>query len=89
MLSARQTYGRWYHAQVEKTTLYLPDDLRRSLADASRRLGRPQAELVRDALRRYLEAHGAPRPRSIGVAEGGGVSAAESEDWLREQWGSR
>jgi predicted transcriptional regulator len=72
-----------------KTTLYLPDDLQRELAEAARRLRRPQAELVREALRTYLAANGRPWPKSIGIAEDGELSAAESEDWLRREWDRR
>jgi hypothetical protein len=72
-----------------KTTLYLPEGLQRDLAEASRRLKRPQAELVREALREFLAANGRPRPRSIGIAEDAGISAAESEDWIRKEWSRR
>jgi len=78
------SYGKF--CRVERTTLYLPEGLRRSLKDAARRSGRPQAVLVREALTEYLAANGRPRPRSIGIADDAGVTAAESEDWLREHW---
>jgi len=71
---------------MERTTLYLSQELRRALRDAARRSGRPQAVLVREALTVYLAANGRPRPRSIGIADDAGVTASESEDWLREHW---
>lgn len=71
---------------MEKTTLYLPDDMRHALRDAARRSGRPQAELVREALAGYLAANERPRPRSLGAGADEGLSAANSEDWLRSRW---
>jgi predicted DNA-binding protein len=39
---------------MEKTTLYLPQRLKRLLEMRARQEGRSQAELVREALERYL-----------------------------------
>lgn len=62
--------GAPYISRMRKTTIYLDDDLYRTvqrLADAS---GRTQAQIIRDALLAY--ARGArPRPRSIGLGAGG------------------
>ncbi|MFL5796359.1 MAG: ribbon-helix-helix protein, CopG family [Actinomycetota bacterium] len=74
---------------MQKTTLYAPEDLERELKDAARREGRPMAELVRDALRRYLSERGRSRPHSIGMAADGEVGGANSEEWLRGRWGDR
>jgi hypothetical protein len=74
---------------VEKTTLYLPTDLQRALQEQARRSGRPQAELVREALRAYLEGAAAPRPSSLGLGEDKELSARESEEWLARRWGER
>ncbi len=82
-------YGVWYDAGVEKTTLYLPTDLQRALQEQARRSGRPQAELVREALRTYLENTASPRPRSLGLGEDTELSARESEAWLARRWGER
>lgn len=72
-----------------KTTLYLPDDLQSQLKAASRRTGRPQAELVRVALEQYLGQIEAPMPRSIGSGADGALSGKDSEDWLRRHWTPR
>jgi len=48
---------------VEKTTLYLPDDLQYALREFARRTGRPQADVVREALSAYLSQQARPRPR--------------------------
>ncbi|NUR78667.1 MAG: CopG family transcriptional regulator [Thermoleophilia bacterium] len=74
---------------MEKTTLYLPADLQRALQEQARRSGRPQAELVREALRRYLEGAAAPRPRSLGLGADAELSGRESETWLQQHWRAR
>ena len=76
----------WYKALVEKTTLYLPDELKRALRDAARRLGRAQADLVREALAAYLRAQPRPIPRSLGAGADKELAARDSEAWLRAHW---
>jgi hypothetical protein len=71
---------------VDKTTLYLTDGLRRALKDAARRQGRPQAELVREALERYLQEQPRPWPKSIGMISDGTLDASTIKDWIRENW---
>jgi len=71
---------------MEKTTLYLPRELHVALKAASRRTGKPQAELVREALKTYLDTLGPPRMRSIGIANDGSLAATDSEAWLRDNW---
>lgn len=73
-------------SRVEKTTLYLPRDLQLRLRETARRRGRPQAELVRDALAAYLD-EDAPGLTLVGVGDDRDLSAADSEDWLRREWG--
>jgi plasmid stability protein len=74
---------------MQKTTLYLPEDLERELKNAARREGRPMAELVREALSRYLSERDRPMPRSVGMGADGQIGGAASEQWLRGQWGDR
>jgi hypothetical protein len=45
-----------------KTTLYLPDDLKTELTREASRRGESEAEVIRQALRRELDAS-RPRPR--------------------------
>lgn len=71
---------------MHKTTLYLPDDLRLTLEATARRSGRTQADLVREALRSYLDALTPPVGRSIGAGDDAGLGGRDSEDWLRRQW---
>jgi metal-responsive CopG/Arc/MetJ family transcriptional regulator len=75
---------------MQKTTVYLPDDIRRGLDGAARDTGRSQAELIRDALRIYLDERPAPWPQSIGRHRGGGAFAArDDEEILAERWRDR
>ena len=74
---------------MNKTTLYLPRETQRRLRDAANRLRRAQADIVREALDRYLEAEEAPMPRSIGLGTDQDVTGANSEDWLRRNWRPR
>jgi hypothetical protein len=48
---------------MQKTTVYVPKDLKRALARAAAAKGQSEAQLIRDALRAATEAHAAPRPR--------------------------
>jgi hypothetical protein len=74
---------------MEKTTLYLPGELQAGLRDISRRTGRSQAALIREALSDYIAAQERPWPRSIGSAADGTVSGGDSEDWMRKEWSGR
>jgi hypothetical protein len=77
-------YGVRYDDCMDKATLYLPTELHIALREASRRMGRPQAEVIREALQTYLQEHAArPMPRSIGMGSDPELSGADSEDWLR------
>ena len=71
---------------MEKTTLYLPSELQRSLAATAKREGRSQAEIVRDALSTYFSGNAPLRPHSIGAGSDNEVTGATSEEWLRKNW---
>lgn len=71
---------------MNKTTLYLPEETQRRLRVASRRSGRPQADLIRQALDHFLDAEPEALPKSIGVASDPELRAPESKDWLRKSW---
>mgnify|MGYP003857105693 CR=1 FL=1 len=64
-----------------KTTLYLPKSLKRLLELKARREGRSQAELVREALERYLAS---PSPKSLGIGEDTGVTGRTAEARLEK-----
>ncbi len=71
---------------MEKTTLYLPKQLQRELKDAARRTGRPQAELIREALTKYLAKQERPLPGFVGIIDDPDmIPASEAKRWLREK----
>lgn len=71
---------------MQKTTLYLPIGLRRRLRDQARFTGRPQAELVREALDRYLDQRRPPLPTSIGAGDDPALDAREAKGWVHQRW---
>jgi predicted transcriptional regulator len=74
---------------MEKTTLYLPDEMQRSLAIVAKRERRSQAAVIREAIAAFLESRGSVKLRSIGVGSDDEVTGANSEDWLRKNWRKR
>lgn len=48
---------------MRKTTIYLPDELKEDLAQASERVGRSEAELIREAVGDLLSRISEPKPR--------------------------
>ena len=48
---------------MQKTTVYLPDELKRALAELAARRGQSEADIVREALSALTTAEGPPRPR--------------------------
>jgi metal-responsive CopG/Arc/MetJ family transcriptional regulator len=71
---------------MEKTTLYLPEELQRELRETAGREGRPQAELIREALDAYLRNRPRPRPQSIGMLEDPELRAEDAKPWVRDRW---
>lgn len=79
-------YDVCYITAMERTTIFLPPELRRRLADEARRRSLPQAVLVREALTRFLDEGGSERPRLIGSAAVEGVDARSAKSWVRGEW---
>jgi Arc/MetJ-type ribon-helix-helix transcriptional regulator len=71
---------------MQKTTLYLPDELQRQLQEAARRMGRSQADLIREALETFLGTVQPPKARSIGLGDNPDLHGEDTEDWLRQNW---
>ncbi|GAB91019.1 hypothetical protein GORHZ_121_00120 [Gordonia rhizosphera NBRC 16068] len=69
---------------MAKTTLYLPDDLKRAIELEARRRSIPEAEIVRQALRKALSGN-TPRPQ--GALFSGNEPIAERVDELLEGFG--
>jgi Arc/MetJ-type ribon-helix-helix transcriptional regulator len=79
------TYGNVGH--VQKTTVYLPEDIRRGLDGAARATGRSQADLIREALRTYLADRPPAWPESFGRHRSAGTFAArDDEAVLAARW---
>lgn len=76
----------WYRPGMEKTTLYLPDELHGQIRSMARRTGRPQAELIREALSEYVGRNEQPWPKSIGIVSDGRLRAEEAKSWVRSEW---
>lgn len=73
---------------MRKTTLYLPEDLKSSLERLAVETGRSEAEIIRESLRRTVEARRRPRPRVPLVPRGGGdPGLAERVEELLEGFG--
>ena len=85
------TCGTYYGWSMEKTTLYLSRELQTALRETAKREGRSQADVVREALERYVAQAERPLPRSVGAFEQRGpqedrVPAREAKQWVRRQW---
>ncbi len=71
---------------MEKTTLYISAELQRALRSLARRVGKPQAEIIREALNAYVRQQERPRLGSVGLGEDDQVTGATSEEYLRSRW---
>jgi hypothetical protein len=73
---------------VTKTTVYLPDELKRALAKLASRRGVSEAALLREAVARLTGEDEAPAPR-IPLFRSSGPSIAEDIDQALEGFGTR
>lgn len=73
---------------MEKTTVYLPDDLKRALRRASRASGRSEAELIREGIGLVTGAHRVSEPR-LPLFESGKPDLAERADEALDGFGER
>jgi Arc/MetJ-type ribon-helix-helix transcriptional regulator len=64
---------------MKKTTVYLPEDLDAALKRASARQGRSEAEIIREAMRNFIESMPPPRPR-LPLFRSGDPTLAERVD---------
>jgi len=79
-------YGRVYG--MEKTTVYLPVDLKRALEEAARARGVSEAELIREGVRHTTSLARWPKPL-IPLFESGRPLLAETVDEALEGFGER
>ena len=68
-----------YWQFMQKTTVYLPDALKRRLALAAHRRGESEAALIRAAIERLLEEEARPRP-TLPLVRSGDPTLAERVD---------
>lgn len=80
------TYGTVYGMQ--KTTVYLPDELKRALEHAAADQGCSEADLIRDALRALTRNDRRPRPR-LPLFKSGRRGLAERVDRALAGFGSK
>lgn len=70
---------------VKRTTIYLPEDLKRSLARAAHEEKRTEADLIREGIERLLQSR-RPEPR-IPLFKSGKPDLAENVDRLLDGFG--
>lgn len=71
---------------MDKTTVYLPMELKRAIKRVAVRRGVSEAEVIRDAIRSSV---GADRPRPRGGLYDSGESIADDVDRYLEGFGER
>lgn len=71
---------------MDKTTLYLPADLKQAVKRAARRRGVAEAEVIRDAIRLAV---GSERPRPRGALFASGAPIARNADEHLRGFGER
>ncbi len=64
---------------MQKTTVYLPDGLKRALAELAARRGQSEADIIREALSALTAAEGPPPPR-LPLFRSGKAALAERVD---------
>ena len=80
----RLTYGTMYG--MEKTTIYLPGDLKRAMGRLAAERGVTEAEIVREALR-TLAAQATPRRPRLPLFKSGKPRLADNTDRALEGFG--
>jgi hypothetical protein len=76
---------RWYHTTVEKTTLYLPEDLKSAVKRAAAERGVPEAEIIRESIRVSVGV----RPRARGALYSSGQPIARDAEEMLAGFGER
>lgn len=71
---------------MQKTTIYLPEELHARIKAAARQEGRPQADLIRDTLKARFAQRERPILRLIGIDSDPELSSENIEDWLAANW---
>ena len=77
---------RWYHISVEKTTLYLPEDLKMAVKRAAAERGVSEAEIIRESIRVSV---GGARPCPRGALYSSGKPIAREAEEMLAGFGER
>jgi hypothetical protein len=73
---------------MKKTTIYLPDELKKRLEAVARKSGRPEAAVIRDAINVATRDAAGPLPRIPLMEQGlGDPTIAENVDLLLQGFG--
>ncbi len=73
---------------MNKTTVYLPEGLKRSLRRMAAASGRSEADLIREAIATQVQAYARPRPQGQ-LFESGDPSLAENVEEALAGFGER
>lgn len=73
---------------MQRTTVYLPEDLKIKLRRTARAVGRSEADLIREGVRQVVAAQDPPRPR-IPLFRSNDPTLAERVDEHLEGFGER
>jgi muconolactone delta-isomerase len=80
------TYGTIYG--MIKTTVYIPDDLKRELKRVADEQGRSEADIIREGIRLAVERRTPPLP-TFGIFDCGDPNLLDRIDELMEGFGKR
>jgi len=73
---------------MERTTVYLPSELKKALKRLARQRNTSEAVLIREAIRQLTDDAGAPSPR-LPLFRASGASIAEDIDRALDGFGTR
>ena len=72
---------------MRKTTVYIDENDLRSIRRLARQRGRPEAELIRDAIAQYARNAARPTFKSLGLVSGPGNIADRVDESLSSGFG--
>lgn len=73
---------------MEKTTIYLPTEIKVSIRASAKRRGASEAQVIREALAAYVATEPRELPSVFGSVSDGTVTSENYEEWLAENWKS-